>query len=118
MEDKNELIDPSKEALRARTKNALVTQFKELDKKAEGWIQSWNPYHPAVIRNRGFEPVAIQESKIKRQTAKFFLLAFGAFLLWAFFAPIDAGVSTQGTVTVSGYRKQLQHPTGGLVQEI
>lgn len=118
MEEKNELIDPSKEDLRARTKNALVTQFKELDKKAEGWIQSWNPYHPGAIRTRGFEPVAIQESKIKRQASKFFLIAFGIFLLWGFFAPIDAGVSTQGTVTVSGYRKQLQHPTGGVVQEI
>ena len=118
MENNNELIDPSKEDLREKTKNALVTQFKELDKKAEGWIQSWNPYHPGAIRNRGFEPVAIQESKIKRQAARFFFIAFGAFLLWAFFAPIDAGVSTQGTVTVSGYRKQLQHPTGGVVQEI
>jgi protease secretion system membrane fusion protein len=34
------------------------------------------------------------------------------------FAPIDAGVTTQGTVMVSGYRKTLQHSTGGIVQEI
>ena len=101
-----------------KKQNALVVQFKELDKKAESWIQSWNPYHPSVIKQRGLQPVAIEESKIRVQTARFFLIAFGAFLLWAFFAPMNAGVTTTGTVMVSGYRKQLQHPTGGIVQEI
>ena len=114
-----EIALPSEEGDKASKKqNALVVQFRELDKKAEGWIQSWNPYHPAVIKNRGFEPVAIAESKIRKQTARFFLIAFGLFLIWAFFAPINAGVTTQGTVMVSGYRKLLQHPTGGVVQEI
>jgi len=110
---------PSGEGEKASKKeNALVVQFRELDKKTEGWIQSWNPYHPGAIQNRGFEPVAITESKLRKKTARVFLIAFGLFLLWAFFAPINAGVSTQGTVMVSGYRKVLQHPTGGVVQEI
>ena len=116
-DDKDLALKPNQES-KTSTKNALVAQFRELDKKTESWIQSWNPYHPAVIRNRGFEPVAIAESKIKKQLTKFFLIAFGVFLLWAFFAPIDSGVPTQGTVMVSGYRKQLQHPTGGIIQEI
>jgi protease secretion system membrane fusion protein len=34
------------------------------------------------------------------------------------FAPIDTGVTAQGVVMVSGYRKALQHPTGGVVQAI
>ena len=99
-------------------RNALVVHFKELDKKAESWIQSWNPYHPALIKQRSFQPVAIEESRIQRHTTRLFLGAFGIFLVWAFIAPIDAGVTSTGTVMVSGYRQQLQHPTGGVIQEI
>ncbi|WP_078198959.1 HlyD family type I secretion periplasmic adaptor subunit [Cupriavidus necator] len=39
-------------------------------------------------------------------------------LLWAAFAPLDKGVPVQGTVVVEGYRKEVQHPTGGIVDEI
>ena len=102
----------------AGKQNALIVQFRELDKKAESWIASWNPYHPSVIKHRGFKPVAIDESRVRVQAARIFLVAFGIFMLWAFFAPLDAGVSSSGTVVVSGYRKQLQHPTGGVVKEI
>ena len=98
--------------------HALVVQFRELDKKAENWIQSWNPYHPDLVKNRSLQPVMIEESQIRKSMARFFLISFGVFMLWASFAPIDAGISTQGTVMVSGYRKTLQHPTGGIVQEI
>jgi len=97
---------------------ALVVQFKEIDKKVESWVQSWNPYHPGAIRKRSLTPVAIQESQANKQIARFILIAFGIFLIWAFFAPLDKGVTTPGTVMVSGYRKLLQHPTGGLIQEI
>ena len=116
--NKDLVVSAEDDSKQTKKENALVVQFRELDKKAEGWIQSWNPYHPGVIQNRGFEPVAITESKIRKQAARFFFIAFGLFLLWAFFAPIDAGVTTQGTVMVSGYRKLLQHPTGGVIQEI
>lgn len=98
--------------------HALVVQFRELDKKAESWIQSWNPYHPDLVKNKPLQPVLIEESQIRKTMARFFLFSFGVFMLWAALAPIDAGVSTQGTVMVSGYRKTLQHPTGGIVQEI
>jgi len=112
-------INPLSEADKEASKtHALVVQFKEIDKKVESWVQSWNPYHPAAIRKRSIEPVAIQESRANKQIARFILIAFGAFLIWAFFAPLDKGVTTQGTVMVSGYRKLLEHPTGGLVQEI
>jgi len=39
-------------------------------------------------------------------------------LLWATFAPLSKGVPIQGTVVVTGNSKQIQHPTGGIVQEI
>ncbi|NDJ59203.1 HlyD family type I secretion periplasmic adaptor subunit [Enterobacteriaceae bacterium 4M9] len=41
-----------------------------------------------------------------------------SFLLWAGLAPLDKGVPAQGTVIVSGKRKQVQAPTGGVVAEI
>jgi len=43
---------------------------------------------------------------------------FAAFLLWAVLAPLDAGVALEGTVTVDGYRKRIQHPAGGVVAEV
>lgn len=46
------------------------------------------------------------------------LLGVGGFLLWASFAPLDKGVPVTGTVTVSSNRKAVQHPTGGLVEDI
>lgn len=39
-------------------------------------------------------------------------------LLWATFAPLSKGVTVEGTVVVTGNRKQIQHPTGGIVQDI
>jgi len=102
----------------ARKENALIVQFRELDKKAEGWIQSWNPYHPNLVKDRPLKPVLVEESQIRKKMAKIFMVAFFAFFIWAVFAPIDGGITAQGTVVVSGYRKTLQHSTGGLVQEI
>lgn len=96
----------------------LVAQVKKIEKVTDSWIQSWNPYHPDLVSNRKLQPVQIEESKIRKVSAKYFLLAFFAFLIWASLAPIDAGVTSTGTVMVSGYRKLLQHPTGGVVQEI
>lgn len=110
--------ETSSEDLTSKKSNALVVQFRELDKKAENWIQSWNPYHPDVIKGRTLQPILIEESQIRKKTARIFLIAFGLFMLWAFFAPIDGGVGAPGTVMVSGYRKTLQHPTGGLIQDI
>ncbi|MEQ9508868.1 MAG: biotin/lipoyl-binding protein, partial [Alloalcanivorax xenomutans] len=43
---------------------------------------------------------------------------FAAFVLWAVLAPLDAGVALEGTVTVDGYRKRIQHPAGGVVAEV
>lgn len=39
-------------------------------------------------------------------------------LLWATFAPLSKGVPVQSTVVVTGNRKEIQHPTGGIIQNI
>lgn len=42
----------------------------------------------------------------------------GIFLTWAALAPLDQGVPGQGIVAVINQRKVLQHPTGGLLDEV
>ncbi|OGS99515.1 MAG: hemolysin D [Gallionellales bacterium RBG_16_56_9] len=42
----------------------------------------------------------------------------GGFFLWASLAPLDQGVPVSGTVTVATNKKAIQHPTGGVVEEI
>ena len=46
------------------------------------------------------------------------LAAFGGFLLWAVFAPLDEGVPCEGTVTISTRSKVVQHLHGGIVHEV
>lgn len=46
------------------------------------------------------------------------VVSFAAFMLWASFAPLAQGVAAQGTVMLDTKRKQVQHPSGGIVREI
>jgi protease secretion system membrane fusion protein len=94
------------------------SKILQTDGKLTAWIDSWNPYQPDRLRGKELKPVEIEESEIRKQASKYFLIFFGAFLLWAMLAPIDAGVTVQGNVSVLGNRKQVQHPTGGVVEEI
>ena len=96
----------------------LVDKAKAADQKLSSWIDTWNPYNPDKLSGKGLKPIEVEESDIRRGAAKWFLGFFAIFLLWAFFAPIDAGVTVQGSVSVLGNRKAIQHPTGGVVQEI
>jgi len=86
--------------------------------RLSGWIDSWNPYAPEKLHGHGLKPVEIEESDIRRNASRWFLGFFVLFLAWAFFAPIDAGVTVPAQVSVLGNRKQVQHPSGGVVQEI
>jgi protease secretion system membrane fusion protein len=45
-------------------------------------------------------------------------LGLGFAVLWAGFAPLGQGVPTSGVVTVEGNRKTIQHPRGGVIDEI
>ena len=77
------------------------------------WFEGWNPYDLSRLTVRDIEPVEVQESPLRRIAAAWFLGAFAVFLVWAFWAPIDAGVSVQGSVSVLGNRKAVQHLSGG-----
>ncbi|KAF1020939.1 MAG: Type I secretion system membrane fusion protein PrsE [Paracidovorax wautersii] len=45
-------------------------------------------------------------------------VGFGGFVAWAALAPLDGGVTADGLVTVAGYRKTVQHPSGGVIERI
>jgi protease secretion system membrane fusion protein len=90
----------------------------KLDARLGRWVQGWNPYDPSKLNRQGLQPVQVEESAIRKNAARWFLGFFAVFLAWALYAPIDAGVTVQGTVSVLGNRKAVQHPTGGVVEEI
>ena len=46
------------------------------------------------------------------------IVGVGGFLLWASLAPLDKGVPLSGNVAVSSNRKSIQHPTGGIIEDI
>ena len=99
-------------------KTRALTKIKDIDAKLSVWVDDLNPYQPEKLKGKGLRPIEIEEAEIKTTTTKWFLWFFAIFLLWSFFAPIDAGVTVQGTVSVLGNRKSIAHPTGGVVQEI
>lgn len=82
------------------------------------WVSGWNPYDPQRLKNRKLQPIAVEESGVRKRAAQIFLLFFTLFFIWASTAPLDAGVSVVGSVVVMGNRKAVQHPSGGVVQEI
>lgn len=85
----------------------------------EKWRQTFNPYSPDKLKPRnGLEPLEIEESELKMRVARYFIIALIAFLAWSFLAPLDAGVHVTGSVVVQGNRKAVQHPQGGVVQQI
>ncbi|MEE1922571.1 HlyD family type I secretion periplasmic adaptor subunit [Pseudomonas sp. 148P] len=46
------------------------------------------------------------------------LAGFGGFMLWAALAPLDKGVPLSGNVVVAGSRQAVQHPTGGVIEQL
>lgn len=98
--------------------SALFSPLRAGEAAVDRWIRSWNPYDPSQLKNRDLKPVEVEESQIRKSAARWFIGALLIFMAWAFYAPIDAGVNVSGNVVVSGYRKSVQHPSGGVVQEI
>jgi protease secretion system membrane fusion protein len=99
-------------------KSRILKALADWEHRMSDLVNSWNPYHPSKLADNGLEPVAIEESEVRKQGARWFLIAFCAFLVWSVTMPIDSGVPVIGTVVVSGYRKLVQHPTGGVVTQI
>lgn len=46
------------------------------------------------------------------------IFGFLGFFIWSATAPLDKGVSSPGTVTVSGNRKEIQSPVSGVITDI
>ncbi|MES2604420.1 MAG: HlyD family type I secretion periplasmic adaptor subunit [Pseudomonadota bacterium] len=109
------MSDPDSAPNQAPKKKGM---FGRLDGFADKWVRSWNPYDPTHLQDRKLQPVNVEESQIRKGAARWFFLGMAIFLMWAFWAPLDAGVNVGGNVVVSGYRKAVQHASGGVVQEI
>lgn len=62
--------------------------------------------------------LALDDKKYARLGWWLVLGGFAGFLGWAALAPLDKGVAVSGKVMVSGHRKTVQHPTGGIVERI
>ena len=99
--------------------NTTINTLVEAPVKAvSGWVKDINPYDPDRLRGGELEPIRIEEVRIHRLTSRLLIAACAAFTLWAAFAPLDAGVNVTGTVVVLGNRKAIQHPSGGVIEDI
>lgn len=58
------------------------------------------------------------ESQYSRLGWIVLIVGFGGFMLWAMLAPLDKGVSAQGTVITDGQRKTIQAAVSGVIEDI
>ncbi len=88
--------------------------------RAATWAGSWNPYNPSELasKGRGLDPVELEQAGLRSNLVLMISVAFLAFLVWSMTAPLDGGVVMEGSVVVAGSRQAVQHPTGGVVQEL
>jgi Biotin-lipoyl like len=98
--------------------DALQARWVRFDRWFGLLTDKINPYKPEKLVITDLKPVIVEESGIRKRTVQIVLVASSAFLIWATVAPMDAGVNLAGKVMVSGKRKAVAHPTGGVVQEI
>lgn len=77
---------------------------------------------PVLVADNSVPPVnnvlALDDKKYARLGWLLVLGGFAGFLGWAALAPLDKGVAVSGKVMVSGHRKTVQHPAGGIVERI
>ncbi|KAF1052069.1 MAG: Type I secretion system membrane fusion protein PrsE [Stenotrophomonas maltophilia] len=70
------------------------------------------------LRDASAAVLELDERRFSRLGWVLVLAGFAGFLAWAALAPLDKGVGVSGTVVVSGQRKAVQHPGGGVVRQI
>lgn len=87
-----------------------------------GWFAAWRKRSEErrqaelqVAVERGLDEDSKGAGRWVRRAVWF---ALSLAVVWAFFAPLDQGVPTPGFVTVEGHRKTIQHPRGGVIDEI
>ncbi|HBS5870272.1 HlyD family type I secretion periplasmic adaptor subunit [Klebsiella aerogenes] len=68
--------------------------------------------------NNDFQSDSTDEKKYTRFGWLVIGIGLCGFLLWAAFAPLDKGVASPGSVTVSGNRKTIQSPGSGIISNI
>lgn len=66
----------------------------------------------------GTAGVDLDDGRFVRLGYRVIAVGLGGFLIWAVFAPLDQGVPGQGVVTFTNQRKVVQHPDGGMVDEV
>lgn len=76
------------------------------------------PQPEAVAAPTWQEKVPTDIAQISRKGTIFVFGFLGAFLIWATMFPIASAVVAMGKVVSAGQNKLIQHPTGGVVQEI
>lgn len=91
---------------------------KQKETAWQKWVYAWNPYHPDKLKKSPVQPAVVQESHTRKRMMQGMLVFLMIFLGWSAIAPIDAGVHLPGTVKVSGNRKEIKHPSGGVITEI
>ncbi|EMP4695276.1 TPA: HlyD family type I secretion periplasmic adaptor subunit [Klebsiella pneumoniae] len=76
----------------------------------------------SVQVNMSKEKNTAQSSTDERKFTRLGWLVIGiglaGFFMWASLAPLDKGVASPGSVTVSGNRKTIQSPAGGVIKKI
>lgn len=87
------------------------------DKKDQSQVLEGLAVSPSSTSSAGLE-VDVDESRPLRWGLGVLVVGFGGFLLWAGLAPLDAGVTSPGTVVVATNRKTIQHVSGGTVDRI
>ena len=61
------------ETVEQQPAKGVWARFVQFEQRLGGWIDGWNPYHPENLEGKGLKPVAIEESDIRRNAAKWFL---------------------------------------------
>ena len=76
------------------------------------------PTNPAETALPAMVEDEVNTQRPIRLGATVLVVGFGAFLLWAGFAPLDQGVPASGTVAIETRKKTIQHSTGGVVKDV
>ena len=96
----------------------LVKLLSKLKSGSSAIIDAWNPYDPSKLARDGAEPLALGDGILRRRAVKGFVILFLAFFVWSVTMPLASGVPVVGKVVVAGYRKTVQHSTGGVIEAI
>lgn len=76
------------------------------------------PVNDAEVTDVEGKPLSTDTHGSIRMGLWVLVVGFGAFLLWAGFAPLDEGVSAPATVAIEMRRRVIQHMTGGVVKKL